>query len=237
VAPDRLADLTTFYRILSGVEERLGGKLSLGDCHGRMPWPDRGVYFFFEEGEHRSDSGSGARVVRVGTHALREGSRTTLWNRLSQHRGVAKSGAGNHRTSALRALVGASMLASDPDLECATWGRRTTAPREVRRAERLHEARVSRHVGSMRLLVVGIDDSPGPASARAYIVRNAVALLSNYDRRALDPPSEAWLGLSSPRESVRRSGLWNAEHVNESHGPGFLSRLEALAEAADRVRR
>ena len=81
-------------------------------CHGRMPWPRRGVYFFFEEGEVRSDSGSGPRVVRVGTHALTDRSKTTLWNRLAQHRGVARSGGGNHRGSVFRLLVGQALLAS-----------------------------------------------------------------------------------------------------------------------------
>ena len=33
-----------------------------------MYWPQRGVYFFMEDGEERSDSGSGLRIVRVGTH-------------------------------------------------------------------------------------------------------------------------------------------------------------------------
>ncbi len=47
-------------------------------CTGRMRWPQRGVYFFFEDGETRSGSGSRHRVVRVGTHALVSGSRATL---------------------------------------------------------------------------------------------------------------------------------------------------------------
>jgi hypothetical protein len=38
-----------------------------------MSWPRRGVYFFFENGEMRSETGTGPRVVRVGTHAMRSG--------------------------------------------------------------------------------------------------------------------------------------------------------------------
>jgi hypothetical protein len=37
------------------------------------------VYFFRESSEDRSDTGEGPRVVRVGTHALKAGARTTLW--------------------------------------------------------------------------------------------------------------------------------------------------------------
>jgi hypothetical protein len=237
VPADRRTDLERFYGILADLEERLGGRPSLGECHGRMRWPERGVYFLFEEGERRWDSGGDLRVVRVGTHSLKQGSRTTLWTRLVKHRGVKKTGAGNHRSSSFRALVGAAILEADPALECPTWGRRASNPHEVRCAERAHETRVSRRIGSMRLLVVAIDDPPGPGSARDYVARNAIALLSNFDRPLLDPPSEGWLGLKSPRERVRRSGLWNSDHVTALHDPAFLAHLEQLARAIGPIRR
>src|SRR5690606_40752004 len=91
----RLNDLCRFYDLLLQLDERIGGSRTLADCSGRLDWPRRGVYFFSEPGEMRSDSGSGLRVVRVGTHALTGTSRTTLWNRLSQHRGSSRSGGGD----------------------------------------------------------------------------------------------------------------------------------------------
>lgn len=111
--PNRVADTSRFYHLLAGIEGRIGGRPVLAACDGRMDWPQRGVYFFFEAGEQRSFSGAGDRVVRVGTHAVTDKSRTTLWARLSQHRGSAKSGGGNHRGSIFRLLVGRA-------LECAT---------------------------------------------------------------------------------------------------------------------
>ena len=75
---NRHADLVRFYEILGSLEYTLGGKRILADCDGRLVWPDRGVYFFFEPGETRSDTGSGPRVVRVGTHALKAASGTSL---------------------------------------------------------------------------------------------------------------------------------------------------------------
>src|SRR5262245_41443236 len=80
---DRLQDLSRFYSVLEGLEAKLGGARTLEHCSGRMNWPRRGVYFFREDGEGRSDSGRGPRIVRVGTHALSAASRTTLWGRLS----------------------------------------------------------------------------------------------------------------------------------------------------------
>jgi hypothetical protein len=81
----RLQDLTRFYSILNQLEKTIGGPRALADCRGRMKWPARGVYFFREAGENRSDTGGGPRAVRVGTHALKTGGSTTLWGRLSTH--------------------------------------------------------------------------------------------------------------------------------------------------------
>jgi hypothetical protein len=58
-ATSRLADLVRFYEILSDLESKLGPARRLADCSGRIGWPKRGVYFFFESGETRSDTGSG----------------------------------------------------------------------------------------------------------------------------------------------------------------------------------
>jgi NAD(P)-dependent dehydrogenase (short-subunit alcohol dehydrogenase family) len=109
----RLEDVKRFYEILEALENKLGGKRTLANCNGRMGWPEREVYFFFELGEYRSTSGVGMRVVRVGTHALTEKSKTTLWNRLSQHQGTIKSGGGNHRGSIFRHHVGTALIARD----------------------------------------------------------------------------------------------------------------------------
>ncbi|MDD9982828.1 MAG: hypothetical protein OXU81_15965 [Gammaproteobacteria bacterium] len=106
----RLRDLARIYAILDRPEQGVGGARRLSSTDGRMDWPTRGVYFFFEPGEVRTDSGNGPRGVRVGTHALTARSRTTLWNRLSNHRGTAATGGGNHRGSIFRLLVGTALM-------------------------------------------------------------------------------------------------------------------------------
>jgi hypothetical protein len=115
----RLEDLVRFYEILAALEKRLGGKRRLAECDGRMDWPERGVYFFFEPAEFRSNTGEGLRVVRVGTHGLKSGSGTSFWNRLSQHRGTM-SGVGNQRASIFRHLVGAAIKQRDHQVEPAS---------------------------------------------------------------------------------------------------------------------
>jgi len=225
----RLADLRRFYAILDTLEKRIGGWKLLSDCHGRMRWPKRGVYFFMEEGERRSDSGEGLRIVRVGTHALTATSKTTLWKRLSQHKGRNKSGGGNHRGSIFRLLIGSTLVNSGA-FACTTWGAGSSAPHEVRLAEEEAERAVSGIIRAMPFLWLNVDDPPGAASRRGTIERNSIALLSNLGKPPLDPPSPNWRGLACDRGQalVRDSGLWNQKHVDEKYDPAFLEVLEDL---------
>ncbi len=198
-----------------------------------MSWPKRGVYFFMEPGETRSHSGRGSRIVRVGTHALKAGSGTTLWRRLYQHKGVARSGGGNHRGSIFRLIVGTALIERDA-IDCDSWDdRHSSAPREVRERELPLERAVSQVIGDMSFLWLSVDDEPGPQSLRGFIERNAIALLSNYGKSPIDPPSDSWLGSHCTREKVRTSGLWNSNHVDESYDPAFLDSLASLLDQAE----
>lgn len=224
----RLSDLERFYELLRHLEDRIDGARRLGDCHGRMNWPERGVYFFFEPGESRTSSPNSPRVTRVGTHALTENSRTTLWKRLCQHRGTQAPLGGNHRGSIFRLLVGEALMNRDQSLVSESWGQKSSAPRDVRLTERSHEALVSDYLGSMTLLFVSVPDAAGADSARGIIERNAIALLSVYRETSSDQPSARWLGQFSGRERVRRSGLWNNNHVDEKYDVRFLDLLDDL---------
>jgi hypothetical protein len=223
----RIRHLETFYSILDGLERKLGGARILAECTGRNAWPERGVYFFREGGENRFNTGSGPRIVRIGTHALTNASRTTLWTRLSQHRGQRINGGGNHRGSIFRLLVGTALIARD-GLESSTWGAGASATSEIQQGEIALEQQVSAVICAMPFLWLAIDDDPGPSSVRGYIEHNAIALLSNYNKTPLDPPSNHWLGLHCNRERVRASGLWNSNHVEEEYDPAFLDRFESL---------
>lgn len=164
-----------FYDLLSLLEQTLGRPRTLASSSGKLNWPKRGVYFFFEGGETRSDSGTGARVVRIGTHALNEGSDTTIWGRLRGHRGSSPSGGGNYRGSIFRLLVGTAMIARDGDL-CPTWDdRRPNAPKEVRNAEQAMEIKVSDVIRAMPFLWLPVEDEAGPRSERSLIERGAIA--------------------------------------------------------------
>ncbi len=144
----RISDMKDFYALLSALAEKAGPARTLTACTGRSGWPKRGVYFFMEPGEERSDSGTGPRVVRVGTHALKAGSGTALWTRLSQHRGRASSGGGNHRGSIFRLIVGTAVAARDEQV-LQTWGVGNNAPADIRAGEVELEGKVSAVIGAM----------------------------------------------------------------------------------------
>ena len=206
---DREKDTKRFYELLKELEERVDGKRRLKDCDGRMGWPRRGVYFFFEEGEYRSGSVTDLRVVRVGTHALRRKAKTRIWRRLYEHRY-------HNGASVFRGLV-----------RTALTRRGDFCSGESRKQK---DMKVTDYIGNMPFLWVNISDEPGPDSQRALVERESIALLSDHDGFALDKQSVDWLGQFSNRAKVQSSGLWNSNHVDQKYNPSMLDTLEKWIE-------
>ena len=210
----RLNDIKKLYRLLGELACKHPPRL-LSKCSGYDKWPSQGVYFFYECGEYRSGSGDGYRIVRVGTHALKTGSKKILWKRLYDHK------SGNKTSSSFRKLVGYALEKKKKD-------------------KKPLKQRVTETLGNMWVLCLRIEDEAGPNSLRGYIERNAIALLSNYCECptgcqcpiayhfAIDLPSKSWLGYHCVRKKVRRSGLWNQKHVDDIYDSRFLDTLEDL---------
>jgi len=221
----RREDLTRLYELLDEVEQTAGGKQKLKDCTGYMDWPDRGVYLFFASDEHR-DAADQLRLTRIGTHAVSEGSSTSLWDRLRTHRGAERGtyeGGGNHRGSVFRKRVGEAFVERDGQHdEYPHWGEGSSAKRDRRLDELEMERRVSDYLRDLPFLWLNVDDEPSAESQRASIERNTIALLSNYQREAIDARSDNWLGHYSRSEKIRDAGLWNVNHVDEEYDPTFL---------------
>lgn len=229
----RLAHMDRFYALLArvmasnaSVSRKLSKQTSASVRH------ERGIYFFFEEGEMRMTSPFQNRVVRIGTHAVSEGSKATLWNRLRTHRGGG-DGLGNHRGSIFRLHVGESLIrrgALEPIF--TTWGKGQSASADVRLGEEEIELAVSQHIGEMAVSWLEIPDAASADSDRGYLERNLIALLAGHTG-PLDLPSADWLGRWSSREAISQSGLWNVNHVYESFDPQALDVLEQYVEVAE----
>jgi hypothetical protein len=227
-AGSRAADINRFYVLLSGLARRVGGSRMLRDCTGAQNWPRHGVYFFFGDGELRADGS--CRVVRVGTHALIPTSRTTLWDRLRQHRGHLRGrnyGGGNHRASVFRRHVGAALIRRGdwPEGLLASWLDRHQ-PTQWAGCEDDIEPEVSRYIGAMPFLWLDVPDR----ADRGYIERNSIALLSCLSG-CQDWPSPRWLGHDAARLEIRESGLWNVQRVYDRYDPAFLQRLAGLMQS------
>jgi hypothetical protein len=233
---NRCDDLARFYDLMNLLEDQVGGRRALGACDGKLSWPTRGVYFFLQPGEYRDSHNGPGRIVRLGTHALKAGSKSTLWGRLSQHRGKAGGTGGNHRGSIFRLLIGDSLMRSGQHQTLPSWGLKGDLGKaaialnqdrsELKEAELSLEIAVSKYLGEMQVLWLDIDDEPAPASHRGIVERNAIALLSNYSQQVIDSASSSWLGSHCSRDRVQRSHLWNNNHVDEPYHASFLDLLE-----------
>lgn len=229
---DREEDTDHLYRLLGQIEGRRGGTRTLAESTARSGWPSHGLYFFFEAGEQRRDGNP--RIVRIGTHALTTTSRATLWNRLAQHRGRlsgSNPGGGDHRGSIFRSHVGAALLRRNgaPDALVASWLAKHPDPLFIE-AEREQERVVSAYIGSMPFVWMAVPTRLDRSSDRGYLERNCIALLSTA-AGGVEPASDGWLGHHAINPAISRSGLWNVNHVDESHECGFLQVLAGHVES------
>ncbi len=145
-----------FYSILEKLERIIGYRY-LGQCHGKMTWPNRGIYFFFEEGGLRNEKNK-LRVVRIGTHAVSKNSKTSLWNRLRGHRGNLSGkykGGGNHRGSIFRLHIGNAIINKE-NLNYNSWSIGSSARTQIRINEHPLEVQVSNKIRIMPFLSWGV---------------------------------------------------------------------------------
>lgn len=229
----RLSHIDRFYALLARVAAmNAGSSQKLVQQTAASVRHERGIYFFFEDSEMRMTAPFQHRVVRIGTHAVSEGSKATLWNRLRTHRGGG-DGLGNHRGSVFRLHVGESLIRRG---ELApifpTWGKGQSASVDVRSAEEEIELAVSEHIGNMQVAWLEVPDTSSADSDRGYLERNFIALLAG-PTGPLDLPSGNWLGRWSSREAVTSSGLWNVNHVYETFDATSLDVFEQHIEVAE----
>jgi len=218
---DSEAMLNSTYDIIESLA-RNTGLTRLRDLP-KLDMPESGVYLFFDERETRLKDMTKLRIVRVGTHGVAEGSKASLRHRMRTHFGTM-SGEGNHRSSIFRLHVGRSLITTKLVPAVASWGTQTL-DRQAMVAEREIEQAVSNYLGNLLVLLIAV---PGPSSKRndrAYVEQNLISLLSNACR-PLDPPSCVWLGLNSDKQEIRKSGLWNVNHVNQRVDPAFIYVLD-----------
>jgi hypothetical protein len=212
----RVRDVRALYAHI-GEARRQGRTFLLGDLSARS-LPEKGVYIFLDPAETSAWS-NGPRIVRIGTHAVSEGSKSSLRTRLRNHLGPAH-GVGSHRGSIFRLHVGRAMLEAEGrnGAEVLTWGVGQQSPKPVPDNEIAHERRVTDYLQRLEVFVFDIDDPPSKTSLRALAETQLIGLMT-ADGLPLEPASAGWLGLRSPMAPIRETGLWNIRDVGAAYRP------------------
>lgn len=223
-AARRYRDLRRLYKMISDARDS-GRTFLLRDLR-KQKLPNRGVYIFVDLKE-RNFNGTPGRIVRIGTHAVSEGAKSTLKSRLRNHLGLG-DGTGNHRGSIFRLHVGRALLEKDGIRDqLLSWGDGQHAPSDVRAMERKHEMRVSDYLRELEVYILDIDDIPNKDSLRASVERQLIALCSE-NFQPIDHASESWLGKYSPMQSIVKSGLWNLRDVGRIYEPSAVGSVDDI---------
>lgn len=160
--------------------------------------PKNGIYILFEKEEfgHSTD-----RIVRIGTHTGDK----QLCSRLYQH--FVKE---NKDRSIFRKNIGRALLNKNKDPFLKQWEIDLT----TKNAKKIYsnsidfvkqkkvEKMVTKYIQNNFSFVVFQVDNKGSRLKIESRIISTISLCDEYK------PSENWLGLFSPKEKIRRSGLW-----------------------------
>lgn len=222
-----ITDAVEFYKELYYLADKTGGIRTFNDCSGKLYWPERGVYFIVDFNERSIISNNCPRIVRIGTHAVSLGSKTTLWHRLKTHKGT-NNGSGNHRGSIFRLHVGNAIIQKEK-LICNTWGIGQSASKETREQEQTIEHLVSDYIGQLGIIVLDVDGLSSATNQRAFIEKNSIALISSLNS-SFNFSSVDWLGNHSPRKEISDSCLWNINYIDSHYDNSFLHVFQQFSE-------
>ncbi|NMX22102.1 hypothetical protein C5S30_06680 [ANME-1 cluster archaeon GoMg4] len=180
--------------------------------HNTSPFelPTNGIYFFYEDGEfctHENEREK--RIVRVDTHRVDGNFR----NRINSHyRGTKNSSVFRKH------LGGALMRRKDPnDRRLKQWLKQDAST--FQEIEMEVTKKLKEHF-SFRCI---------PVEDKEERLRLEEELIATVAKCAKCKPTENWLGNFAADELVRKSGLWNHQHVTSEN--------VLTEEAIERIRR
>lgn len=218
----RKRDLDTLYGLLEDYEERAGRRIALSELSRKL-LPQGGCCLYWDPEEKRQETFK-QRIVRVECYPPED---DNMLSQLLKHRGTIAGtykGGGNHRQSLLRHHIGTALINKNQE-SYDTWeGDQANAA--IRKKEHPLETMVSRVSSQMQVLVIPVKNHDNVKLK--YIEQNLIALLSNWGKKAIDPPSPGWLGHYCSNILVRDSGLWNTNGVMLHYEQQFLWLMSAI---------
>jgi hypothetical protein len=170
-----------------------------------MEMPKNGICIFFEKGEK---FGQIDRIVFVGTHT----SNNKLQSRLKEHFITH-----NKDRSIFRKNIGRCILAKEKHPYLSVWNRDFTAKatkelygKEINfKLQQQIEETVSQYIqNNISFCVIQIEDPKDRLFWKSKII-------STLAQSGESHPSNSWLGNHSPKEKIRKFGLWQEKQLTE----------------------
>jgi hypothetical protein len=160
--------------------------------------PKNGIYILFEKEEFAHSTN---RIVRIGTHTGNNQLRSRLFQHFLNE---------NKDRSIFRKNIGRALLNKDKDQFLKQWELDLTTKNAKEqysnsvdfKKQKEVEKKVTKYIqDNFSFVVFQIDDK----EKRLEIESRIISTVSLCDECK---PSENWLGLFSPKEKIRKSGLW-----------------------------
>jgi hypothetical protein len=165
--------------------------------------PLNGVYLLYEEGEkgHGTD-----RIVRVGTHT----GVNNFPSRLDEH--FIKE---NKDRSIFRKNIGRAILNKTNDDYLKVWNLKSPKAKD----KHLHAANEKRKAKTESFISVYFKEKISFVVLREDEKKKRLELkskiISTISQCRECKASPKWMGLNSPIEKIRESGLWQVQHLNK----------------------
>jgi hypothetical protein len=181
--------------------------------------PKNGIYVLFEKGERAH---GGDRIVRIGTHTGRDQLRSRLFQHFLRE---------NKDRSIFRKNIGRALLMKAHDPFLAKWELDLT-PAKARKEHltnvyekklKATEHKVTRYMQkAFSFAVFRVDDKDERLTLESCMI-STVSLCEECK------PSQGWLGRSSPKEKIRRGGLWLVNELyKEPLSHASLAKIKTL---------
>ena len=183
--------------------------------------PRNGIYFFYERGETWGHDGNKPRIIRIGTHKS-----NNFRSRIKEHFLLDNKGmnfdpmkpAPKDR-SVFRKNIGRALLRKRNSNYLRMWNIDFTPRRNRERYGHLrdieHEKEIERDITrilrnrfTFRFIIV--ENETRRIGSRGLESR----LIGTVSRCPLCKPTNNWLGDFSPKVKIRKSGLWQIQHLN-----------------------
>jgi len=160
--------------------------------------PLNGIYILFEKGEKGHDSD---RIVRVGTHTGKD----QLRSRIHQH--FVNE---NKDRSIFRKNIGRALLNKEKDPYLKIWDLDLTTRESKEKFGKLIDEKKQKEIekkvtkylqNNFTFILIPIDNKDERLNTESKII-STVSLCKNCNS------SQNWLGLHSPKQKIKDSGLW-----------------------------